>query len=616
MNYFSDHMDEVYEDDEDYVPRIVAAAIAIGSTRPKATTTRYVPKVAAALRNSIVGRYYRNLMGALLHAGELHDTDEIVYAAISLNKAMKESYDRTMKALEKEQAGLIIEGRPVIRPIHASEMTTTPIPAATKYKQKFFSDGTFDKDKARMHAMGNCVIEKLGKTRTSSPTADNMSIQTHCQKIQMHKAFMMSVDIDTAYFNAILEREVNMIIGAIETAVLIRMRPEWKCYVRHNGTMLVRVIRALYGLPECSKLFYEFMNKILTEIGFKRSMVDPAVYIKSLPSQEHDAVLTMHVDDLLISAPTIKDLDVIAQQLKDKTNGITVNRSDHLSYLGLNIIYQRENDIMTVDQIAYIGTMLELEDYTEGIGHQPKTPGNHSFLTQSEGELLPDQEQFMSKLMKAMYAAKRTRPDILFVCSALAQRMYKANTEDNKRLDYLYRYLNATRKLGLTLTTQRDTEQVMQCFIDAAYAEHMDAKSHTGVNMNTPLSASLVALSKKQSVVAKSSTEAELIALDAGAEIAERFQMLLYEFKMVKKPGVVYQDNKSTILLAEAGRPLSRATKHIKVRYFSIKEKLDQGLFKIEYLPTEEMVADILTKPLATEAFLRLRPILLGRTTV
>jgi hypothetical protein len=74
----------------------------------------------------------------------------------------------------------------------------------------------------------------------------------------------------------------------------------------------------------------------------------------------------------------------------------------------------------------------------------------------------------------------------------------------------------------------------------------------------------------------------------------------------------VYQDNMSTIMLAEKGRALSARTRHVKIRYFFIKERIDEGELKIEYLPTEQMVADVLTKPLQGEHFRRLRDRLMG----
>ena len=79
-----------------------------------------------------------------------------------------------------------------------------------------------------------------------------------------------------------------------------------------------------------------------------------------------------------------------------------------------------------------------------------------------------------------------------------------------------------------------------------------------------------------------------------------------------KSPAIIMQDNVSTMRLAQNGRSNSDRTKHIKLRYFFIKQYLDSGEFQLQYCPTDVMIADILTKPLQGNHFLRLRDLLLG----
>ena len=77
-------------------------------------------------------------------------------------------------------------------------------------------------------------------------------------------------------------------------------------------------------------------------------------------------------------------------------------------------------------------------------------------------------------------------------------------------------------------------------------------------------------------------------------------------------PAIIKQDNMSTIALAEKGRSTSERTRHVNIRYFFIKDRVNSGDLKLEYLPTSEMIADILTKPLQGEAFRSLRDALLN----
>ena len=74
---------------------------------------------------------------------------------------------------------------------------------------------------------------------------------------------------------------------------------------------------------------------------------------------------------------------------------------------------------------------------------------------------------------------------------------------------------------------------------------------------------------------------------------------------MSAKDSLMYQDNKSTILLVENGKASNGRSRtwHINIRYFFVKDRVDSGEVKIEYCPTKEMVADYFTKPLQGASF-------------
>ena len=75
----------------------------------------------------------------------------------------------------------------------------------------------------------------------------------------------------------------------------------------------------------------------------------------------------------------------------------------------------------------------------------------------------------------------------------------------------------------------------------------------------------------------------------------------------------MYQDNQSAILLENNGRESSsRRTKHLNIRYFFIKDCIKKGELKIDYCPTDDMVADFFTKPLQGKKFLQFRKIILN----
>ena len=79
---------------------------------------------------------------------------------------------------------------------------------------------------------------------------------------------------------------------------------------------------------------------------------------------------------------------------------------------------------------------------------------------------------------------------------------------------------------------------------------------------------------------------------------------------------VLCQDNKSTICLANKGCSMSERTRHIKIRYFFIRHYIDANKIVIEYMPTDDMITDIMTKPLHGTTFRKLANVLSGNTEI
>jgi hypothetical protein len=148
-------------------------------------------------------------------------------------------------------------------------------------------------------------------------------------------------------------------------------------------------------------------------------------------------------------------------------------------------------------------------------------------------------------------------------------------------------------------------------YYDASYGVHNDMKSHTGA-CTTLGKGSVYVSSCKQTIVAKSSTEAEMIAVsDHAGELIAQNEFYVHQCGS-NKPAVLYQDNQSTIRLLRNGKSSSDRTKHIKIRYFWLKDRIDCKDVLVEYMPTEDMIADILTKPLQGDQFIKLRRLLMN----
>jgi hypothetical protein len=113
--------------------------------------------------------------------------------------------------------------------------------------------------------------------------------------------------------------------------------------------------------------------------------------------------------------------------------------------------------------------------------------------------------------------------------------------------------------------------------------------------------------SKKQRTVALSSTEAEYMALSEATQEAVWLKAFVTELGEDTGGALtVYEDNQGAIALAK-NPEFHKRTKHIDIRYHFVREKVEDGQVVLEYCPTQDMLADLMTKPIAAAHFDALR---------
>jgi len=440
----------------------------------------------------------------------------------------------------------------------------------------------------------------------SSPTVSITSVLTIAAIAAEERRYRVTVDIESAYLNAKMPRKKGLFmrLDPLQTAIYLMLVPEYESYRNEDGTLVVELLRALYGCIESAVLWYQDLSQGLRNDGFVENRKDPCVLNKG--TGEDQITVCIYVDDLFITSKNMESIESTLAQLKKRYGNITVKKSDHLPYLGMMMDFT-ENGQVTISMDSFT------KEITEGHSQNKKvnSPATEQLLHIGESEQLDDiqRRSFHTITAKLLYLAKRVRPDILLPVSYLCSRAIQPNRDDQKKLVRCLDYLSGTRHLGLCLRIKNVKK--IESFIDAAYANHTDMKSHSAVVI-TCGGGAIYAKSSKQKLVSKSSTEAELIALANGIVQTIWLRDFLCEQGYDMEPATIYQDNKSTIALAEKGRAINENSKHINVRYFFVKDRIEKGEIKIEYLPTSQMIADMLTKPLQGNVFRTLRNLVLN----
>ena len=126
-------------------------------------------------------------------------------------------------------------------------------------------------------------------------------------------------------------------------------------------------------------------------------------------------------------------------------------------------------------------------------------------------------------------------------------------------------------------------------------------------------SGSFINMSRKQKLNTRSSTEAELVGADDASTMILWTRLFMEAQGYEVKDNILYQDNKSTILLFENGKRSSgKRTRHMNIRYFFLTDQIEKGNLRVEYCPTTEMIGDFFTKPLQGKLFLKFKKQIMG----
>ena len=201
-----------------------------------------------------------------------------------------------------------------------------------------------------------------------------------------------------------------------------------------------------------------------------------------------------------------------------------------------------------------------------------------------------------------MYAMLCTCPDLAYAIQQLSQFNSNPTNVHLQAAKRVFRYTQGTQAAGLVYSNI--TTPVLG-YCDADYAAGDDRKSISG-DVFTLAGAPISWQAKKQTTVAQSTVEVEYAAMAHAAKEMIWLQYLLKDLGMSKyEPTILLCDNQGAISLAK--NPLHHAkTKHVDVQLHFIRDHIEKGTINVEYCPTDDMLADLMTKGLARERHARL----------
>jgi hypothetical protein len=316
----------------------------------------------------------------------------------------------------------------------------------------------------------------------------------------------------------------------------------------------------------------------------------------------------------MISCVADEGIKHVIDILERSYTKINVQYGKKLEFLGMLFDYSHDGYV-SISQYGLVDEIIG--DLHIESGDTAVTPASANLFKKSEQSSFLnqiDKERYHSITAKMLYVAKRSRPDILTALSYLTTTVSNPTNEDYLKLKRVGRYLNGTKRLNLNLECSNTGSLTVNISIDAALAIQPDGKSQTGssTSFGNNSGGSVECRSSKQQVVAKGSSEAELIG------VSDELSPALWLVNFIKSQGYkvqpinLHQDNRSTIAIMQKGHTNARRLRHLNIRYFFVKDYIERGELVIVNDKSEDMVSDFFTKPLQGYLFKKHRKTILN----
>lgn len=512
---------------------------------------------------------------------------------ISIGKAMKKNPQATKLGIRDEMSNMI--KNKAFHPIHASkEIKYNSLRSFTFIREKKDANGE-DFMKARMVAMGN--EEKIDSNEVIyAPTVDVKTIFTVIASTQKKEFKYCVWDVNSAFLKASLEKDIYMRISKDNVEELLKLTntpSNWKEFVQNDGSMIVKLDKAVYGLKEAPMLWNRRITELLLKNGFIKSVDDECLFTKS--DNTGKIHICLHVDDLFVAASSQSLSDSTKLKLESEFGKLKEQSSNKITYLGITIV--RDNNGTYLSQNDFIKKLIA--DYKI---INTETLSCNDNLYQDCGEAI-NVTQFKSLVAKLMFLATRTRYDILFPVSFLATKCSKPLQSNWNSLLHILKYLNRTRDVTLNFNQLSDCS--IQVVADASHNLHVDGKGHTGYTLFLgDFEACIYSRSIKQRIITPSSYDSELVSLDEATKSVEKVYNIM-KFIGLNPKITLYTDNKPAITTLSDENACTKRSKSINHRIQCTKAKIQEYHMIMEYCETDLNTADVLTKVLPSKKFMQ-----------
>ncbi|GJV69836.1 putative ribonuclease H-like domain-containing protein [Tanacetum coccineum] len=424
------------------------------------------------------------------------------------------------------------------------------------------------KNKARLVAQGHRQEEGIDYDEVFAPVARIEAIRLFLA-FASYKGFLVyQMDVKSAFLYDTIEEEVyvHQPPGFVDPA---------------HPNKVYKVVKALYGLHQAPRAWYETLSSFLLENGFRRGTIDKTLFIKK--NKSDIMLVQVYVDDIIFGS-TKKSMCTEFEDVMHKRFQMS-SMGELTFFLGLQV--KQQPDGIFISQDKYVVDILKKFDFCSIKSATTLIESNKPLVKDEDGVEV-DVHEYQSMIGSLVYLTA-SRLDIIFAICACVRFQVTPKASHLHVVKRIFRYLKHQPKLGLWYP--RDSPFELEAFLDSNYAgASLDRKSITGGCQF--LGRRLISWQcKKQTIMANSTTGAEYVAAAhcCGQVLWIQNQMMDYGFNFMNTK--IHIDNESTICVVKNAVYYSR-TKHIEIRHHFIRDCYEKRLIDVLKIHTDSNIAE------------------------
>ncbi|MFM8622083.1 MAG: reverse transcriptase domain-containing protein, partial [Holophagaceae bacterium] len=418
---------------------------------------------------------------------------------------------------------------------------------------------------------------------------------------------LMILWISEDYFAEVADVQTAFLHGELEEELFIKIPSGYKEFLSEEGTSIydpyLQLTKSTYGLVQAARSWWQkFTGVLKRELNFEQHASDSCLLKRF--DENGKVFLIIYVDDCFV----VGDRKAVKKALDDIQGVFNITRSENVEdFIGCTI--KRTGNKVLLSQPDLIKKMLEKfeEKIARLKGYEtPASASSHvnRCIDEEDGLNDEDQQEFRSGVGSLLYLLKHSRPDLSNSVRELSKVMDRANKAHEKMLHRVIRFVEETKNRCLVLSPMKENiTWDLKGYCDSDFAGDSDTRKSVSGFVIYLCGAAISWRSKGQKSVTLSSTEAEYVAIsEVATEILYIAGILKFLNIPLAYPIQVNVDNIGAIYLTKNATTGSR-TKHVDTRYHFVREYVEDGIVKVQFVRSEDNHADIFTKNLNGELF-------------